>query len=194
MSSFLSPLLMSLFFSSFSVSCFSMCLPLSLFIFLTLYFSFFLLYALFFPGLGLCSLFCHERPERIAPIALLSWTTWVNRSWSLFCKEWWEQSRSLKKSEWAKSDGSDSLLGIKCGGKVKNIRKLQIFRVNCSFFGILQAIRLNHKWITHIAFFKEGSERFWANEQTSEFPTLLFPLSHSFIPYSLPLPPLSKNC
>ena len=33
------------------------------------------------------SLFCHEQPERIAPITLLSWATWANRSRSLFCKE-----------------------------------------------------------------------------------------------------------
>ena len=52
-------------------------------------------------------------------------------------------SKSLKlldkKSEWAKSDGSDSLLGLKRGKTVKNIRKIRIFeqiarflRVNCS--------------------------------------------------------------
>ena len=85
--------------------------------------------------------------ERFAPVALLSSATSANRSRSLFCKEWWErwkrwerreqfaQVALLKKSEWAKSDGRDSLLGIKKGKTVKNIRKIRIFRaIFFSFF------------------------------------------------------------
>ena len=45
---------------------------------------------------------------------------------------------SLKKSNGAKSDGSDSLLGLKRGKEVKNCKKhgenYESFRVNCSFF------------------------------------------------------------
>ena len=95
--------------------------------------------------------------EWIAPIALLSWATWANRSWLLFCHEWPEQIahgrsfvksderellKSLFKKEW-KSKG-----GKNCHRK--NIRMLQIFWVNNSFF---ESNFLESQWITHIAFF-----------------------------------------
>ena len=53
---------------------------------------------------------------------------------SLSCHEWPEQIYhvcSLKKSDWAKSVGSDSLLGIKRGKTVKNCKKSM---KNISFF------------------------------------------------------------
>ena len=77
--------------------------------------------------------------ELIAPVALLSWVTWANRSRSLFCKErreWKTQVTLLKKANERRSTGhrSDSLLGIKRGQTVKNIRKIRIFQTNRSFF------------------------------------------------------------
>ena len=80
-------------------------------------------------------LFCHERREQITHRRtivkndrsnLLTVTTTVNR----YC-------HSIKKSNWAKSDGSDSLLSIKRGETVKNCQKHlknTFFRANRSFF------------------------------------------------------------
>ena len=76
---------------------------------------------------SLLSLFCHKRWEQIVhsfsfvksdgsyslTVALLSRAMRVNSS-----------HRSLKKSNWAKRDGSNLLLGIKRGNIVKNCQKL----------------------------------------------------------------------
>ena len=101
------------------------------------------------PGLGIRSQFLEQfahflwakeqfarEKEQIAPIALLSWATWGNRSQLLFCKEWRERIIKVtlkKKSELAKSD---SLLEIKKG---KNCQKL-----------IVQVIRSNHERFAQI--------------------------------------------
>ena len=77
--------------------------------------------------------------EQIAPVPLLSWAPGANCSGSHFYKERWEQfahgcffvkwdkseslPHSLKKSDWAKSNGSASLLDIKRGRAVKNCQK-----------------------------------------------------------------------
>ena len=76
----------------------------------------------------------HSRPlfkkrdgSNLLPVALLSRATRANRS-----------RRFKKKSDWAKSEGSDSLMGIqqcKSSEKLsKTYAKIWIFWVNCFFF------------------------------------------------------------
>ena len=80
---------------------------------------------------------------------------------SLFCKEWHERiahGSSLKKSKWAKSNRSASLLGIKRGKTVKNIQKIQIFQANRSFFESDLIISLSNSIMS--LFSKEQQERF----------------------------------
>ena len=78
---------------------------------------------------------------------------------SLSCHEWPEQIYhvcSLKKSDWAKSVGSDSLLGIKRGKTVKNCKKSM---KNISFLCKI-AQEQNQEQITQVTIFKDRRERF----------------------------------
>ena len=96
-----------------------------------------------------CRSFVMNNLSKELTVTLLYWATWANRSQSLFCKEGHElncSSRSLKKSKWAKSDGSDSLLGI----------QIRIVWANRSFFNFWQAIHSNQKRIIHIALFEKA--------------------------------------
>ena len=74
--------------------------------------------------------FAREK-EQIAPIALLSWATWANRSRLLFCTEWPERFAhgcSLT-NEWLSEEQLEDLLfGKERGKTVKNIRKKRFFR------------------------------------------------------------------
>ena len=73
------------------------------------------------------------KKEQIAAIALLKWATLANHSWSLFCSEQLEQlaqSCSVKKSNWAKSDKSNLLFGIK---REKNCKKNRVWNLLISF-------------------------------------------------------------
>ena len=106
--------------------------------------------------------------EQIAPVTLLSWATWANRSWRLFCheqteridrsrsrfckvqREWIPLSCSLKESKLVKSGGSALLLGIKKGKTVKTYKKYEFFEYITLF---KRVIRSNHEQITHIALF-----------------------------------------
>ena len=72
----------------------------------------------------LSSLFCHERPERVA-----------------------------HGQSFVKSDGSNSLLGIKRGKTVKNIRKIRIFKSDSLVF-CEQFARIMGESLT-LLFFKE---------------------------------------
>ena len=84
-------------------------------------------------GLGICSsvflsellIFCEWKSEvsNSLMVAILWWATWANRS-----------GHYLKRSNCAKCDLGDSLLGIKRGKTVKNIWKIRIFWANRSFF------------------------------------------------------------
>ena len=106
--------------------------------------------------------------ERIAPVTLLSWATWANPSWRLFCheqteridrsrsrfckvqREWIPLSCSLKESKLVKSGGSALLLGIKKGKTVKTYKKYEFFEYITLF---KRVIRSNHEQITHISLF-----------------------------------------
>ena len=73
----------------------------------------------------------------------------------LFCHEWRERiahSHSFVMSDWAKSNGSDSLLGIKRGKNVKkndkNRWKIRFFQANRLFFkSDLLESRANHSLV-----------------------------------------------
>ena len=83
-------------------------------------------------------------------VALLSWATGVNRSRSLFCK-----------SDWGKSNGSDSLLVIKRRENCEKLSKAYekyVFSKRSARF--LRAICLNHEQITGITLFLRNWERF----------------------------------
>ena len=85
--------------------------------------------------------------EWIAPVALLSWATWENRSQSLFCKEWLEwiaQVALLKKSKWAP--------GQKKGNNCQKHTKKRIFKRIAHFF-VSNRLNLNHDWITNFQSF-----------------------------------------
>ena len=98
--------------------------------------------------------------ERVTPVALLSWASWANCSWLLFCKEQREQfahysflwraarancsRRFLKSSDWVKSNGSNLLLGIKMWKGSEKHKKYEFFQANCKF---LRAICSNHEQI-----------------------------------------------
>ena len=92
-------------------------------------------------------------------VNLLSWATWVNCS-----------SRSLKKSEWAKIDGSNLLLGIKRLKTVRNIQKYEFFEQIARLFASnppeSQANHYITRWkrttlvnLSWLLFCKEGCER-----------------------------------
>ena len=88
--------------------------------------------------------------ELIAPVALLSWATWVNFSRSLFCHE--RPEHIAHGSSFVTSGGSESLkslfkkekmskdrrerftLGHKKGKNCQKHTKIRIFRANRSFF------------------------------------------------------------
>ena len=117
-------------------------------------------------------------------------------------------SRSLKKSQWAKSEGSDSILGIKRGKSVKNIQKIQIFWANSSFF----ASDSLESWTnqSHCSFLRSKLltvalqfELFWAKEQIPNpankpaFPCLIysaysFPCAFSFFRLTVMFPQLHQ--
>ena len=70
-------------------------------------------------------------------VALLLWANWANHSRMLFCSERPERfahGRSLKKSYWAKSNGSDSLFNL------SNLSK----RAKSKFPTLLLSIQYNH--------------------------------------------------
>ena len=67
-------------------------------------------------------------------------------------------NRSLEKSDWAKSDGSDSLYWHKKGKTVKNIRKIRFFERIARFWE--QFAQIMHLRITEVALFKRNRERF----------------------------------
>ena len=87
---------------------------------------------------SLPSLFCHERPNQIA------------------------HGRFKKKSKWAKSDGRDSLLGIKRWKTVKNIQKYEFFSASLVFGSNSLESQANH---SHSSFLKSAE---------SDLLTLLF--------------------
>ena len=119
--------------------------------------------------------------EQNAPVALLSWATWVNRSQLLFCKERWEEllmvallfratwrfahGVSIKKSDWAKSDRSGR------GQTVKNIRKKLFWSNFFERIALLSwATWANCSWsLFNLSDFERKSER--ANEQMSKIPS-----------------------
>ena len=117
---------------------------------------------------SLPSLFCHERPERIA------------HGCSFVKSDGSESQKSLlKKEELMSEERRERIaLGHKKGGKskkktVKRIQKYNFFRENRSFFA---SDTLDHEQITRIAFLKcdESDLLFKMSdfERKSEFPTL----------------------
>ena len=88
------------------------------------------------------------------------------------------KNRSLKKSEWAKSDQSDSLLGIKRGKMMKNKRKIRIL-ANPLFYKCFTWItsdlltllfckeqRQRHLWsLFKMSNLSKRAKREWAKEQ-----------------------------
>ena len=135
-----------------------------------------------FTGLGKCSSIFEWFPrvlwlkeqlvrekERIVPVALLSWVTWVNSTWSLVCHEQPEQIAHNRSFE--KPNGSKSLKSLfkeelmskerqepyalwhKKGENCQIIRKIWIFWENHLFY---EAFCLNPKRITHTTLFKSN--------------------------------------
>ena len=119
-------------------------------------------------------LYCHEQWEWIAhgcsfvicdgsdslTVALLSRAIRVNSSY-----------RSLKKSNWAKRDGSNLLLGIKRGNIVKNCQKQT---KNIIFFEQIACFWERFAWITNESltqfcfFFNNHSTLLWLSYSTAE--------------------------
>ena len=104
-----------------------------------------------------------------------------------FLKQIAPVARRVKKSDWAKIDKSDSLLGIKREENCQKILKIQFFGANCSFLRSIRSdlllFRAMRAICSHMLFYQKRPERsahgwplIWAilsERVKSEFPSLL---------------------
>ena len=104
---------------------------------------------------SLTSLFCHGQPKTIAPVALLSWATWANCSWSCVVKSnRSELLKSLFKKERMSEEQHERFAhGHKKGGKLsKTYKKYDFFKQISLFYE--RFARITSESLT-LLFFKE---------------------------------------